>query len=88
MPRPEAISITPRGLKTCDVAAYLGLSQTDFFRKRAAMEAAGFPRPDPITRRYDRRAIDAWLDRRSGLDPYSADEDAWMRRLDDGRSAA
>ncbi len=75
-------------MKTCEAAAYLGLSQADFFRKRAAMEAAGFPLPDPITRRYDRRAIDAWLDRRSGLDPYSADEEAWMRRLDDGRSAA
>jgi hypothetical protein len=52
------------------------------------MEAAGFPLPDPITRRYDRRAIDAWLDRRAGLDPYFGAEDAWLRRLEDGQGAA
>lgn len=30
----------------------------------------GFPLPDPVTGNYDLVAIEAWLDRRSGLAPH------------------
>ncbi len=40
---------------------------TEFSRKLPQLEAEGFPKPDPVTGRRDRNAIDAWLDARSGL---------------------
>lgn len=56
-----------RGVTELEAATYLGLSQGRFRDLRPALEAAGFPAPDPLTRRTDRAAIDRWLDGRAGL---------------------
>lgn len=83
-------SLEPRGMRSRDVAAYLGLSTAGFYSKRAGLEAAGFPRADPLTRRFDRDAIDAWLDQRAGLDhsPTKEVRRAWIEAFPHGQSAA
>jgi len=35
-----------------------------FFRKRDELQAAGFPKPDPLTGRYIKADVDAWVERR------------------------
>ena len=45
----------------------LGISETHFKTILPKLNAAGFPREDPITGRRDKRAIDLWLDRRNGI---------------------
>ena len=87
-----ADSIEPRGMRTRDVAAYLGLSVSTYYTRRAGLEAAGFPAADPLTRRVDRIAIDAWLDQRAGLAHKStnmveAAEAALLARLDQREGA-
>ena len=48
----------------------LGLTVPGFCRRRARLEAAGFPRPLPgLRRRYDPLAIQGWLARLRGDDP-------------------
>ena len=59
--------LPPRGLIDHETASYIGLGMTEFSRKLPQLEAEGFPKPDPVTGRRDRKAIDAWLDARSGL---------------------
>lgn len=49
------------------VAARLGRSVSWFYAKRRRLERDGFPRPHPIVGRYDAHAIEAYLDRHSGL---------------------
>ncbi len=58
---------TPRGLIDYESAGYIGLGPTDFSRVLPQLEAEGFPKPDPVTGRRDRKAIDAWMDARGGL---------------------
>ena len=70
--RPK-FSLLPRGLIDHESAGYLGLGMTEFSRKLPQLEAEGFPKPDPVTGRRDRKAIDAWLDARSGLTGESYD---------------
>ena len=81
----------PALIRTKDVAAMLGLRLPSFYRRRAALEAAGFP--GPVTAcglRWDPVAIDAWL---AGLrapapapDPHAVpaadDVAAWQTELD------
>jgi hypothetical protein len=64
------IPIEPRGLSRESAAAYCGcesLSAFDDWVRRGIV-------PGPIvgTKRWDRKAIDAALDKRSGLQPKSA----------------
>ncbi|TSD87034.1 hypothetical protein FFK22_019275 [Mycobacterium sp. KBS0706] len=76
-------SILPRVLSAAQVAAYLGRSLTWFSEHRAELEAAGFPPPLPLIGGFDKRAIDQWLDRNSGMIPDNPAvedyDDAWMR---------
>lgn len=65
-PKPK-FTFLPRLMTALDVATYLNRSEQWFAHKRPQMEAAGFPRPDPLLGLYDQRAVDQWLDRRSGL---------------------
>ncbi len=58
---------TPRGLIDYESAGYIGLGPTDFSRVLPQLEAEGFPKPDPVTGRRDRKAIDAWMDARGRL---------------------
>lgn len=75
----------PRCMSAADVAAYLGMSPSSYSRKKGDMERAGFPSRDGLTGRYDKLAIDRWLDSRSGFDANSAGEDAWSERIAHGR---
>ena len=52
------------------VAERLGISPTTLYDRRPALEAEGFPRPDPIMKRYLRDDVEAWLkSRRRVRDP-------------------
>ena len=67
-----------RFLDESEVAHYLGMGNSTFRRKRAGLEFLGFPQRHPIVKKRDRRAIDDWLDRISGLsscehDPLPSD---------------
>jgi hypothetical protein len=70
--RPK-FNLPPRGLIEYETAGYIGLGPTDFSRVLPQLEAEGFPKPDPVTGRRDLKAIDAWLDARSGLTGESYD---------------
>lgn len=74
MTKPKAeIGIEPVMLNEQETAALLGLSINAFQGKRPALQKQGFPKPDPLLRRYYRRAILAWLDGRAGLAAISRD---------------
>ncbi len=64
--RPK-FNLPPRGLIEHEAAGYVGLGPTEFHHLLPELEAEGFPRPDPVTGRRDRKAIDAWMDARGGL---------------------
>ncbi len=57
-------------------ARRLGLSVTDFEAIEDRLYARGFPRPDPDTTLFDLKAIENWMDRRSGLTASFAARDA------------
>jgi hypothetical protein len=62
--------ITPRGMSKKDAATYAGcdtLSSFNDWVRRGIM-----PGPIPGTQKWDRKAIDASLDRLSGLEPRIA----------------
>jgi hypothetical protein len=63
---PSAAVPPPRFLGAAEVAAWLGVSVRTFRARRPALEAAGFPRPHPVIRRWDRVALDAWADTQMG----------------------
>jgi len=65
---PEATLYSPRGLTAREVAQYLGCAESTFFAKRATLEASGFPQKNRLTGRWDKKAIDLWLDRISGIE--------------------
>ncbi|WP_041527308.1 helix-turn-helix transcriptional regulator [Paracoccus aminophilus] len=48
-------------LRYSAVASRLGISTTMFYSRRSAMEAEGFPKPDPIFRRYHGDDVEAWI---------------------------
>jgi hypothetical protein len=48
-------------------ARSLHLTVAEFTELRPRVEQRGFPLPDPDTGMYDMKAIDMWMDRRSGL---------------------
>ena len=60
-------SVEPRLVPVAKAARRLHLSAFEFEAKRAELLAYGFPPPCPVTGHYDLMAIDAWLDRQSGL---------------------
>lgn len=87
-PRPRLMDNTPpRGLTAYEVAYYLGVSETHFHRKLPELRRAGFPEPDSLLRRYDKAAIDRWLDMRSDL-AESSDDHGLHQRLGDFRRGA
>lgn len=62
-PRPHFIP--PRGLTRAQAAAYAGCKTISSFKER--IRRGLLPGPIPGTRTWDRKAIDAALDRASGL---------------------
>ena len=59
--------IDPRDVPPEKAARRLHLTLAGFDLVREELHARGFPRPDPTTQMFDLVAIDAWMDRRSGL---------------------
>lgn len=59
--------VTPRCVPANVAARRIGLSESAFLQHEPRLRQYGFPLPDPVTGNYDLMAIDAWLDRRSGL---------------------
>lgn len=46
------------------VAMRLGMTRSSFYKKRPALEASGFPKPDPITGLRVKDDVDAWINAR------------------------
>lgn len=75
-------AVTPRGLSKEDAATYAGCESLSAFSdwiRRGIM-----PGPIPGTHKWDRKAIDAALDRLSGLEPTIAPDpfDQWKAEQD------
>ena len=58
---------TPRIWNEFQVATHLNCGETKFAEIRPRLEAMGFPQYDNILGGRDANAIEAWLDKRSGL---------------------
>ena len=61
--------IDVRGISKDKVARRLGKTPAQFDLIEQALYAEGFPRADPIVGTWNIDAVDAWWDRRSGLEP-------------------
>jgi predicted DNA-binding transcriptional regulator AlpA len=75
----------PRLMTGAEVAAYLGLTQASFSKWVADGRA---PKRLPGTRRWDRKAIDLYLDKLSGIPPAplskeDREEEEWQKWLRD-----
>jgi hypothetical protein len=68
--------VDPRDVPKDKAARRLGLSIADFEAVEDRLYARGFPRPDPDTRLFDLKAVENWMDRRSGLTSSFAARDA------------
>jgi hypothetical protein len=68
--------VDPRDVPKDKAARRLGLSIAEFEAVEDRLYARGFPLSDPDTRLFDLKAIEAWMDRRSGLTPSLAARDA------------
>lgn len=68
-PTPNQIRfvVEPRLVPPTKAARRLHLTLAEFNLKREALYRAGFPQACSVTGHYDLVAIDAWLDRRSGV---------------------
>ena len=80
MPR-RRIVIAPRVMNQAETAGYIGYSPAWFGAKLGGLYAMGFPKPLPLLERWDRHAVDRWLDRLGGEAPRTVgdEHDAWMR---------
>lgn len=56
-----------RGANFCELAIYLGMSESHLNELMPELLEGGFPQRDSILRTYDIKAVDLWLDRRHGL---------------------
>jgi DNA-binding IclR family transcriptional regulator len=68
--------VDPRDVPAVKAARRMGLTEAEFHELRDRLFARGFPRPDPDTGLYDLKAIDDWMDRRSGLTKLATARDA------------
>ncbi|MFC3677739.1 tyrosine-type recombinase/integrase [Ferrovibrio xuzhouensis] len=64
---PKGSTLEPRLLTLDDVAAYMRMSKPEFCQQLPELSRQGFPDPVPVTGLWDRKVIDIWLDRASGL---------------------
>ena len=72
-PRPQYMP-TPRIWNADQVACRLGWKVSTFYDHRDELEAIGFPSKVECLGGWDSAAIEAWLDRQSGLEHASDDE--------------
>lgn len=76
-PRHEAIRfpVDPRDVPPVKAARRLHMTLAEFNTALPRLVDRGFPRSDPDTGNFDLKAIDAWMDRRSGLTPETTSRD-------------
>ena len=72
---------TSRMLNAFQVSARLGKGVGWLKEHRAELEAAGFPTCDEFLGGTDGNAIEAWMDRRSGLAQVANDEQALLEAI-------
>ena len=84
--RPK-FGLPPRGLTEHEAAGYLGLGTTEYTRLLPKLEAEGFPRRDPLTGRRDWKAIEHWMDHRSGLAEDGSDN-GLLAKIEEFRHAS
>lgn len=70
------LRVDPRDVPAEKAARRLGLTLASFEQIRDRLFARGFPRPDPDTGLFDLKAVEDWMDRRSGLTSNLAARDA------------
>lgn len=94
-PTPNQIRFTvePRLVPPTKAARRLHLTISEFNEKIGALLRAGMPAPCSVTGHYDLVALDAWLDRRAGVQNEEYERarheaemqvrfDKWKRELD------
>lgn len=91
MARPKQTYLPqPRVLTSpVQVAAVLGRGEEWFRQRRERLEDAGFPRHDALLGGWDLDAINAWLDKRAGLDQHlspASVSNPWDEVLGNGQS--
>lgn len=59
--------VQPRDVPASKAARRLHLTLPEFESRLPRLRARGFPAADPDTGNFDLKAIDDWMDRRSGL---------------------
>ena len=62
MPATAITEIVPRMLSRAELGRYLGHGPASLMRILQELYALGLPPPDPILQRWDRVAVDDWLD--------------------------
>ena len=65
-------AVEPRCVPQVKAARRLHLTGAEFSAVLEALLNEGFPAPCPITGHFDLKAIDAWLDKRAGLQEMQA----------------
>ena len=70
------IRVDPRDVPAEKAARRLGLPLSAFEEIADRLYARGFPHPDPDTGLFDLKAVDDWMDRRSGLTSNLGPRDA------------
>lgn len=68
--------VDPRDVPKEKAARRLGLRLSEFEEYEQRFYARGFPRPDPDTGLFDLKAVDNWMDGRSGLNSIFGPRDA------------
>ena len=68
--------VDPRDVPPVKAARLLGLTLPIFESTLPRLRSRGFPMPDPDTGNYDLKAIEAWMDWRSGLAKVEEAQDA------------
>lgn len=80
-------TLPPRGLTIDESAGYLGLGLDKFNQLLPRLEAEGFPKPDSLTDRRDWKAIENWMDLRSGLAEDGSDN-GLLAKIEEFRRAS
>ena len=68
--------VYPRDVPAAKAARRLHLTLAEFEDRLPRLKARGFPSADPDTGFFDLKAIDAWMDARSGLARHDEARDA------------
>ncbi len=79
--------LPPRGLIESESAGVIGLGMTEYTRLLPMLEAAGYPKIDPLTGRRDRKAIENWMDVRAGLAQDGSDN-GLLAKIEEFRRAS